>query len=212
MPALNRHVEGVLTALGALLALIVIGIRVQHLHGEGWAVFLSITGWLNIGILLFYATILVLLIARPAARASSVRPLHWVFAFSGTFLPFLLLIDTTPDPRLALLAAPIQLLAMVLMVAALSTLGRGFGIIAARRVVRTTGLYSVVRHPLYAAEAVFLLSIVIGNLSVYNVFVLVLQIGCQIRRMAEEEKLLSGDPAYPAYRQRVRFRMVPGVY
>jgi protein-S-isoprenylcysteine O-methyltransferase Ste14 len=34
----------------------------------------------------------------------------------------------------------------------------------------------------------------------------------QILRMDEEEKVLALDPAYNAYRERVPFRLVPGVY
>ncbi|GAC1626977.1 MAG: hypothetical protein NVS9B10_15450 [Nevskia sp.] len=212
MSVLNQNLQRALTLVAAALALTAIVLRVQGLLKLGWTALGSLAGFLSLGVLLFYLIMFTLFVARRTALETSVRPLHWLSALAGTFLPFLVNTEAVPDHRLALIAAPIQVLGMVLMLTAIATLGRGFGIIAARRSLRTSGLYAVVRHPLYAAEAVYLLSIVISSLSAFNLLVFALQVAFQVQRLKEEEKLLGADRDYAAYKQRVRFRLVPGLY
>lgn len=76
-----------------------------------------------------------------------------------------------------------------------------------------SGLYGIVRHPMYSATILLFLAIplVLGSLSAFVLFLLypVLLIG----RIRQEEKLLSCQlPGYADYMQRVRWRLLPGVW
>lgn len=76
-----------------------------------------------------------------------------------------------------------------------------------------SGLYGIVRHPMYSATILLFLAIplVLGSLWAFGLFLLypVLLIG----RIRQEEKLLSCQlPGYADYMQRVRWRLLPGVW
>ncbi len=91
---------------------------------------------------------------------------------------------------------------------AVISLGRSFGIVAANRGVRTTGFYRFVRHPLYGSYLVGYLGFLLGNLSIWNVSLIVLTVLCQYARARAEERVLLQDPAYQAYAQQVRYRFI----
>jgi protein-S-isoprenylcysteine O-methyltransferase Ste14 len=76
-----------------------------------------------------------------------------------------------------------------------------------------TGLYSVVRHPMYmAATLLFGFSpLVLG--SFYGLLPAVfIPIALVIRIMNEEKVLREGLPGYEAYMQKVRFRLIPYIW
>ncbi|MBQ8683659.1 MAG: isoprenylcysteine carboxylmethyltransferase family protein [Clostridia bacterium] len=73
-----------------------------------------------------------------------------------------------------------------------------------------TGLYGVVRHPMYLATSLLFLSmpVVLGSwyaLAVFALFPLLLA----VRIRSEEAMLVRDLPGYAEYRQRVRYRMLP---
>jgi protein-S-isoprenylcysteine O-methyltransferase Ste14 len=79
--------------------------------------------------------------------------------------------------------------------------------------VISTGPYSLVRHPMYAGAFLLLIftPVALGSW-VAIPFVLPL-IGVIIVRLLDEEKfLLANLPGYAAYREKVRYRLVPGVW
>lgn len=130
-----------------------------------------------------------------------------VLAWTGTFLPFLLRPDGSHPP----LALALQLVGVFGIVLSLSALGRCFGLSPARRGVVTHGLYGWVRHPLYAAEMLYFLGVVIAaplpsNLVIWTALLLI-----QLRRAQNEERCLAADAAYRDYLGAVRYRFVPGV-
>jgi len=53
---------------------------------------------------------------------------------------------------------------------------------------------------------------VLTHPSVRNSVVLLVWAGMQIARIHAEERRLSSDPAYEAYAQRVRHRLIPGIW
>jgi protein-S-isoprenylcysteine O-methyltransferase Ste14 len=74
------------------------------------------------------------------------------------------------------------------------------------------GIYQIVRHPLYAGYLWNHLAFVLAYSHLWNIAVWLLSEGAQMIRLRYEEQLLSSDPAYIDYRQRVRWRVLPGVY
>lgn len=75
-----------------------------------------------------------------------------------------------------------------------------------------TGLYAVVRHPIYAAVLLLIAGSVIRVLSIAGLLVIVVSAMFFDRKSSYEEALLAAAyPGYDAYRERVRWKLVPGV-
>ena len=92
------------------------------------------------------------------------------------------------------------------------SLGRSFGLVPANRGVVSTGLYRLVRHPIYAGYLVTHAAFVIANPRLWNVALLVTTDFALLLRAIQEERTLQADPAYGKYCERVRWRIVPGVF
>ena len=97
-------------------------------------------------------------------------------------------------------------------VVALSRLGRSFSIMAEIRQLVTTGPYRFVRHPLYLAEEIAIVGIFMQFASIWTALLLAIQIAFQLRRMHNEEAVLTtGFPEYAAYSQSTS-RLIPRIY
>jgi protein-S-isoprenylcysteine O-methyltransferase Ste14 len=60
---------------------------------------------------------------------------------------------------------------------------------------------------------VFLLAgYLLQSVSLRNALVALLAIGCDVGRIRAEERVLAQNPAHPAYRRKVRWRLVPGLW
>ena len=139
----------------------------------------------------------------------------WALAFLGTFLQAgVVLFPRVPDLPLWLkyLSSGLTLGGTVLAVCILARLGRSFSITPQARRLVTTGVYGIVRHPLYAAEFIAALGLAIPYFSFGVAVVLACQLACQIMRMGYEEEVLRAT--FPDYAEYVRTtaRLVPGLY
>ena len=79
--------------------------------------------------------------------------------------------------------------------------------------VVSTGLYGIVRHPMYALTLLLFLSmpIVLGSIPAFLVFLCYPLIIA--KRIKNEEKVLSRDlPGYAEYLQKVRWRLIPYIW
>lgn len=132
-------------------------------------------------------------------------------AAAGTFLPLLLRVDPH-GLGLATLGDCLQLAGALLVLAATLMLGRSFGVIAANRGICTRGLYRVVRHPIYAAYALSCVGVLLDQPSGWNASVLLVWAVVQMGRILAEERVLALDPGYQVYRERVRYRLIPGLW
>ncbi|MDB6352815.1 isoprenylcysteine carboxylmethyltransferase family protein [Trichococcus sp. K1Tr] len=76
-----------------------------------------------------------------------------------------------------------------------------------------TGLYSIIRHPMYSASIILYLSIPLMLGSYYALLPMVLSCLEIIARIKDEEEMLKeGLPGYTAYTQRVKYRLLPYVW
>jgi protein-S-isoprenylcysteine O-methyltransferase Ste14 len=100
---------------------------------------------------------------------------------------------------------------MVVVVGKIS-LGRSFGLTPANRGVVSTGLYRFVRHPIYLGYLITHIGFVIANPADWNLVVLAVADIALMLRAKCEERTLAADSAYRDYMQRVRWRIVPGVF
>jgi protein-S-isoprenylcysteine O-methyltransferase Ste14 len=135
--------------------------------------------------------------------------LAWPAALLGAFL-MLLARPVTGDSRPAWEA--VQMLGLLVAALSLGVLRHSFGLVAANRGIKTSGLYRVVRHPAYLGYFVTWFGYAGENPTLRNIALLVVATGFQLLRIRQEEAVLSLDAGYRNYRARVRHRLVPFVY
>ncbi|MFT3692086.1 MAG: isoprenylcysteine carboxylmethyltransferase family protein [Kofleriaceae bacterium] len=86
------------------------------------------------------------------------------------------------------------------------------GVEAEQRVI-DTGPYAIVRHPMYSGALVLLIGTPLALGSWWGLTVIPVMIGILVARLLDEERLLRRDlPGYVSYCERVRWRLVPGVF
>jgi protein-S-isoprenylcysteine O-methyltransferase Ste14 len=168
-------------------------------------------------VVLFYSLIVWFTVtrARPRAQATGWQPR--VMALLGTFLFMgsLAWLEKQDGFGIAghMISATLVATGSVFMLVILLRLGRSFSIMAEARTLVTGGPYAIVRHPLYVAEAIATIGVLIEFLSWAAVTVVCLQFACQIQRMRnEEDVLLAVFPIdYAQYMARTK-RLIPGVW
>jgi protein-S-isoprenylcysteine O-methyltransferase Ste14 len=92
------------------------------------------------------------------------------------------------------------------------SLGRSFGLTPANRGIVCSGLYRLVRHPIYLGYLITHVGFVIANPADWNLFILAAADGALILRAIREERTLALDEQYRSYMDRVRYRLVPGIF
>jgi protein-S-isoprenylcysteine O-methyltransferase Ste14 len=149
---------------------------------------------------------------RPARKARGAEPR--ISALIGTFL--LPVVVFFPRRELSLITGIVSTLLTLsgnaFAIVVLVQLRESFSIMAEARQLVTAGVYRRVRHPLYLAEEIAAIGVVMQFFSPWTALILAVQFGFQLRRMGNEEVILSEIfPEYLAYRERTA-RLVPGIY
>ena len=117
-------------------------------------------------------------------------------------------IGRTPDSLTVVVTA----VGFIFVVLGKISLGRSFGLAPANRGVVSSGIYRLVRHPIYLGYLITHIGFAIANPSLWNLVVLAITDSAQMLRARCEERTLSQDPAYRDYMERVHWRVVPGVF
>jgi len=79
--------------------------------------------------------------------------------------------------------------------------------------VISTGLYGLVRHPMYSGALLLLIAMPLALGSSWTLLLLVLLIPLLAWRLLDEERVLKRDlPGYADYCLRVRSRLIPGIW
>jgi protein-S-isoprenylcysteine O-methyltransferase Ste14/uncharacterized membrane protein (UPF0127 family) len=155
--------------------------------------------------------LVVLYLTRRRCFVTSDRPLDWIVGVIGTVLPLFMRPDAVRGP-LNWLGEPLQFVGVMAAVTALTFLGRSFGVVAANRGVKTSGLYRIVRHPTYAGYMLSYVGYVMSYPTSSNLLVAVATLFAFNARAIFEERLLRRDPSYRAYQLGTPWRFVPYVY
>lgn len=92
------------------------------------------------------------------------------------------------------------------------SLGRSFGLLPANRGVVSTGAYRFMRHPIYTGYLLSEIGFLLANFSTRNLVTIGVWMLLQIGRISMEERVLSEDADYRAYKATVRYRLIPGVF
>ncbi|TPL41322.1 isoprenylcysteine carboxylmethyltransferase family protein [Mesorhizobium sp. B2-4-6] len=110
------------------------------------------------------------------------------------------------------IAAPLQFLALWLVIWGKMSLGRSFAILPANRGVVTGGAYRFVRHPIYAGYLAGHILFLLSSFSIYNFTVYAIITLFQVHRILREERILALTQEYRDYLGRVRYRLCPGIF
>ncbi|NPT43570.1 DUF1295 domain-containing protein [Paraburkholderia sp. 1N] len=139
-------------------------------------------------------------------------PFAFICSVGGTF--YFLAVRLSPGTQLIpeVAGAALQLLGIGWQLFAKVSLRRSFGILPANRGVVSRGAYRFVRHPMYLGYFVTDIGFLLANFGIQNVIVYGCQFALQVGRIVREERLLSNDEQYRAYRCKVRCRVIPGVF
>ena len=171
----------------------------------------SLNGYAPLVLISETAVMVFVLIRRPTDKIS-LRLGDWLLAIAATAAPLMIQPGLDMFPAIAPLGVALVLLGNVVQGLAKLSLRRSFGIAPANRGIKADGLYRFVRHPMYAGYLAVHIGVMILMPSPINLVIYGIGWWAQILRLKAEEGLLSQDPAYVAFKQKVRYRLVPGVF
>ena len=215
-------------ALGKIfLGLIVVGVLVFLPAGtlEYWQ------GWLFVGVLfvpMFVAGIVLMfrqpeLLRKRLEAKEEEKEQKWVVALSGMLFIAMFVVAGLNRrymwwmlPNWAVfVAAGLFLVGYLLYAEVLREnvwLSRTIEVQEHQKVV-DTGLYGIVRHPMYAATLLLFLSMPLVLGSLWSFAIMLFYIPVISKRICNEEKVLEeGLEGYREYKQRVRYKVIPYVW
>jgi protein-S-isoprenylcysteine O-methyltransferase Ste14 len=168
----------------------------------------------KLAIQVFFIVLALLLVLRhkPLGKASGLYPRF--AAIAGMWLggAIVLLPARELSIPLNIVSTLLILCGILFALYAVLKLGRSFSVMPEARRLVTTGLYGVIRHPVYLGEAIALVGVTLQYLSPWALVVLALQWMFQLERMKNEERVLSRVfPQYRDYAARTA-RLLPGLY
>lgn len=151
----------------------------------------------------------ILFFIRSSPKTISFAPGDWLIGVAGGYLPMLF----RPSPWGVLpVAGVLVLIGTMLQIIGLLSLNRSFAVVAAKREIKTSGMYRFVRHPIYASYFLIFAGYVLQNTSAGNLLVYALLLVFLFIRIVREERHLALDPVYREYMSAVRYRVIPFVF
>jgi protein-S-isoprenylcysteine O-methyltransferase Ste14 len=148
----------------------------------------------------------------PLTKAPGIVPRLTAIAASNAQLAFFLLPRAMISTRAEILSAALISVGAVASVWILIRLRSAFSILPQARALITTGPYRRIRHPLYAAEGIASIGIMLQFVQPWSAAITLIGFACQILRMHYEEQVLGATfPEYSPYKART-YRLVPHLY
>jgi protein-S-isoprenylcysteine O-methyltransferase Ste14 len=189
----------------------------QYMHGADPALpngVFAVEIAMRLSVIAYLVTIVPTVVMRSSPIGRSRGPEPRISAFIGTFL--ITTVTLFPRHDLTLIAdlgaALLILTGEAFAVIALTQLRRSFSIMPEARELVTSGLYRFVRHPLYLAEAIATIGTVVQFLSAWTLMLLVVQFLFQLRRIKNEETILTeAFPHFAIYKKKTA-RLIPRIY
>ena len=138
---------------------------------------------------------------------------HQLVALTAFFSGMAFIGQPRTATEAAMTASQIIILAAnVFGMACLINLGKSFGVLIACRGIKTTGLYALVRHPMYGSDILLRIGYVFAHFTAFTVIALLLSSACYIYRALLEERFLAQQSEYQDYMRRVRYRFIPFLF
>lgn len=151
-----------------------------------------------------------LLSRRPAIRVTRDAKL-WLLAGVSVYWPLIFAEAYEPGiavaPREATLI--VSFLAFLISIWARFALGRGIGLVPAERGICVVGPYRYIRHPIYSALMLSILSANLQSFSLLNACLDLTWCALLAAKANAEERFLLVSPAYAAYAREVPYRWIP---
>ena len=151
---------------------------------------------------LFIASSILLLANKPKKKYSKIGPK--LISLLGSFFPYLLIVA----PKTVLFRVPavlgllLPLIGIIISTIGLVSLRKSFSITPEVRDLVVSGVYSVIRHPMYLGSFISLAGIVLVRLSIFSLLIYIVWIIIQVWRSRLEEQLLIAE--YPDYKEYVK--------
>lgn len=211
VPIIKRHLvvwlHSVWFAYVSKVLLASLFIWFLYLHIDAYQVFRS-------PVYLLYATmeaiVVLLVLSRKMPSARTVSAWAISAALYGTFVSLMLQPNgTAVAPHVSVV---LSVLGVIISIGGYLSLNSSFGITPAIRGVKVNGLYAFVRHPIYLGYIPMHLRYLLANMSYVNIGMLATIWIAMGLRIHFEEAWLMRDDQYRAYVQKVRYRLLPGVY
>lgn len=208
---MNKKLEDSLGKLAMLLVFgylavkqleLLVAITLHHAEVAMWP--LRITSLTFSTIFLFLILYFTVTRLPPRNSANGVEPR--LTAIGGTFVMMLLILVPAANnsANMQIFSSVLIIVGTVLSVYCIRQLGRSFSIMATARELVTEGPYKLIRHPLYGAEVLTIIGLVIVRWSPAAVILGLVWLGLQIRRVQHEERILRDTfPEYSDYARRV---------
>ena len=166
------------------------------------------------GLLLLASELLVVVLSCFRRRAQWVERGLWAraIASASVFGPMCLQPTGLSSMAPELVTVALSAMGLAVIVAGKLSLGRSFGLLPANRGIVSTGMYRLVRHPIYLGYFVTHVAFLLAHRSMWNLVVLAVADSALYVRAGLEEQTLLQDPAYARYWASVRWRLVPGLF
>jgi protein-S-isoprenylcysteine O-methyltransferase Ste14 len=181
-----------------------IGLNTYNLYKKG------ALDYVDIGFIVQNLVLSGVILTRQKHQAFNRNWFHQLIAIIAFFSGIAFIGQPVTAQGTALIASRIIILtANIFGIMSLINLGKSFGILIAFRRVRSDGLYSIIRHPMYATDILLRLGFVISHFNSLTAVLFVLSTSCYVYRAILEERFLSKQPDYKNYMDRVRYRFIP---
>ena len=157
----------------------------------------------------------------PAAETRALQKIIITFAF---FSIGAMIVVSAVDFRFGWSSVPAAvsvvgdvLVAVGLLISMITTIQNGYAAanisVESDQTVVSTGVYSVVRHPMYFGNVVLMIGIPLALGSYWGLVFVIGGLVVLVTRILDEEKVLTQQLAgYLDYARRVHYRLVPGVW
>jgi protein-S-isoprenylcysteine O-methyltransferase Ste14 len=187
----------IFSILATIKAFVVFDFAWRHFPADEIHVHLELASQLAGLAFMIFITLLTVVRLKPIESTSGWEPR--VSALIGSFLTFLLpLLPQAELPRsLQIISLSLVFFGLSASVVVVFWLGRMFSVIPQARKLVVSGPYAFVRHPLYLTEEIAVVGLLMNYMSLEALVLGAIQWAFQLRRMANEERVLRR--AFPEY-------------
>ena len=160
--------------------------------------------------MIFQLMSLALFLIRKNPAFFSSKITDYAFTLGALGLP--MLFQPVLDNRTSMVGESLELAGGFIVLGAFLSLNTSFGIAPENRGIKTTGMYSVVRHPMYLGYVIAEAGFALNNFSFFNAVILTGSAIFLLLRLRAEERLLREDPTYRTYARRIPWKLIPFVF